>query len=110
MGLINTQENYKNYLATGTDDFLIPMTYSEIYYWFEKHIKAAGLSMTFHQLRHLSASIMLLLNIPEKYAMEKGGWKTPHTLKKHYQHTFSEDRKKVDDKMDDYFKQILDED
>ena len=43
----------------------------------------------------------------DKYAMERGGWSTPNTLKNVYQHTFSEERKQVDKKIDDYFNGIL---
>lgn len=50
---------------------------------------------------------MLFLNIPDKYAMERGGWSTSSTLKNVYQHTFSEERKQVDKKIDDYFNGIL---
>ena len=59
--------------------------------------------ITFHQLRHINASVMLKLNIPEKYAMERGGWSTPNTMKRVYQHTFSSERKRVDAAIDAYF-------
>ena len=50
---------------------------------------------------------MLMLNIPDKYAMERGGWSTNSTLKSVYQHTFSEERKQVDKKIDDYFINLI---
>lgn len=59
--------------------------------------------MTFHQLRHMNASVMLALNVPEKYAMERGGWSTPHTMKAVYEHTFTSERQRVDAAIDDYF-------
>ena len=65
--------------------------------------------MIFHDLRHLSMSVMLMLNIPDKYAMERGGWSTNSTLKLVYQHAFSDERKKVDKKIDEYFNSILDD-
>lgn len=52
---------------------------------------------------------MLLLGIPDKYAMERGGWSTPNTLKSVYQHTFSEERRQVDAKIDNFFNGILGE-
>lgn len=61
--------------------------------------------MTFHDLRHENASVMALLRIPNKYAMERGGWKTDNVMKKVYTHTFSEEREKVDE--DDYFEKVL---
>ena len=56
----------------------------------------------------MNASIMLALGIPDKYAMERGGWSSPAVLKSVYQHTFSAERKAADDKIDDYFNGILD--
>ena len=79
-----------------------------IYKRFSRLLEVHGIEhMTFHDLRHMDASIMLLLNIPEKYAMERGGWSTPHVMKSVYQHTFSAERKAVDDKIDSYFNGIL---
>ena len=50
---------------------------------------------------------MLMLGIPDKYAMERGGWSTNATLKAVYQHTFSDERKQVDAKIDAYFNEIV---
>lgn len=58
-------------------------------------------------LRHLNASVMLALGIPDKYAMERGGWATNSTLKNVYQHTFSAERDQVDEKIDNFFNDIL---
>lgn len=66
-----------------------------------------GLQLSFHDLRHLSASVMLMLGVPEKYAMERGGWKTPHVMKAVYQHTFSSERERVDARINDYFDAIM---
>ena len=63
--------------------------------------------MTFHDLRHLNASVMLQLGIPDKYAMERGGWSTTSTLKSVYQHTFSEEREAVNRKINEYFENIV---
>ena len=46
-------------------------------------------------LRHYNASIMLALNVPDKYAMERMGYSTPATLKKVYQHTMDGKRAEV---------------
>ncbi len=50
---------------------------------------------------------MAMLRIPDKYAMERGGWKTEKVMKKVYTHTFSEEREKVDGVIDNYFKTAL---
>ena len=74
---------------------------------FKRRVKKHGIDMTFHDLRHLNASIMLMLGIPDKYAMERGGWATDNILKSVYQQTFSAERLKVDAKIDDYFNSIV---
>ena len=63
--------------------------------------------MTFHDLRHINASVMALLQIPDKYAQERGGWKTDYTMKKVYTHTFSQGRLEADNKVNDYFERSL---
>ena len=50
---------------------------------------------------------MLMLNVPDKYAMERGGWSTTHTLKSVYQHTFSDECKHVDSIINDFFDNAL---
>ena len=83
------------------------MEYQTLRSKFYKLLEEHDYHMTFHDLRHLSASVMLMLNIPDKYAMERGGWSTNSTLKSVYQHTFSEERKQVDKKIDDYFNKLI---
>ena len=63
--------------------------------------------MTFHQLRHVFATVGAMLQIPSKVMQEKGGWKTPHTMEKVYQHTFTEERREADNKMDLYFEKFM---
>ena len=65
--------------------------------------------MTFHDLRHINASIMLALGVPDKYAMERGGWSTPSTFKNVYQHTFTAEREETDKKIDNYMDDLFSE-
>ena len=88
-------------------DFIVDMDYQTLCRHFKKQLALYGLSMNFHDLRHLNASVMLMLGVPDKYAMERGGWSTNHTLKSVYQHTFSDERKAVDTKIDNYFNNLL---
>lgn len=90
-------------------DYIVPVNYQIICKHLRKLARANGYQLTVHDLRHLNASVMLMLGIPDKYAMERGGWSTNSTLKAVYQHTFSDERKKVDDKIDDFFNAILEE-
>ncbi len=89
------------------DELIVQMEYQTLRSKFYKLLDEKGYQMTFHDLRYLSASVMLMLNIPDKYAMERGGWSTNSTLKSVYQHTFSEERKQVDKKIDDYFINLI---
>nr|WP_308743111.1 site-specific integrase [uncultured Anaerocolumna sp.] len=92
---------------TNTDD-LVKMSGHAIYMRFRRLLKKNNLPhMTFHDLRHVNASVMALLRIPDKYAMERGGWKTDEVMKKVYTHTFSKEREIVDEVIDDYFQKML---
>lgn len=89
-------------------DQLVTLPRHSLYYRFTRLLQNAGLPhMTFHQLRHLNASVMALLNIPDKYAQERGGWKTDRVMKKVYTHTFSAEREAVDSVINNYFENIM---
>ncbi len=88
-------------------DFIVPLGYKQIKNHLTRLAKANGYQLTFHQLRHLNASVMLMLGIPDKYAMERGGWSSNGVLKSVYQHTFSAERKLVDERIDSFFNDLL---
>lgn len=78
----------------------------------ERHLKeiceAHGLPpIGYHALRHTNASIMLSLNIPDKYAMERGGWSSNDTMKNIYQHTMTDEREMVNTTVDKYFESLM---
>lgn len=90
-------------------EFITNYTGQNIYKRFTQQLKKNGVDhMSFHDLRHMNASIMHMLGVPDKYAMERGGWSSDSVLKSVYQHTFSKEREEVDDKIDDYFNKMLD--
>ena len=62
-----------------------------------------GVHFRFHDLRHYQASILHAMGVPDKYIMERGGWRTDSTLKNIYQHTMSDKRKQVEDEICAYF-------
>ncbi len=104
MNLINAQPH------EAPDDFIITLTHPQIYKRFQKALQNACLPhIRFHDLRHLNASIMLRLGVPDKYAMERGGWSSTGVLKGIYQHTFTRERLETDKKIDDYFNSICHE-
>lgn len=88
-------------------DRLVTLTEAQIYHkWIKFQDEHRFKHMTFHDLRHLNASVMAALRIPDKYAQERGGWKSDKIMKKVYTQTFSEIRTAVDDKIDGYFDNI----
>lgn len=90
------------------DDILIPMSGHALYQrWIRLQDEYGMDHITFHDLRHLNASIMALLRVPDKYAQERGGWKSDAVMKKVYMQTFSEERERVDGIIDEYFMELM---
>lgn len=88
--------------------YLTPLSGQAIYKRFSRLLQRNGIEhMSFHDLRHMNASVMLALGIPDKYAMERGGWSSTSVMKSVYQHTFTAERQAVDDKIDHYFTSVL---
>lgn len=84
------------------------LTGQAIYKRFTRLLEHHGIQhMTFHDLRHLNASTMLALGVPDKYAMERGGWSSPNIMKSVYQHTFADARQKFDDVINNYFQKAI---
>lgn len=89
-------------------DVLVPLTGNALYRrWIKLQDDNNMEHITFHDLRHLNASVMALLRIPDKYAQERGGWKSDKVMKKVYMQTFPEERVQVDDKIDAYFEEAM---
>lgn len=63
--------------------------------------------MSFHDLRHVNASALSVLHVPDKYIMERGGWSSDKVMKGTYMQTFKSERIAVDNKIDEYFNEIL---
>ena len=101
MDLIHQTEAWK-----AGKGFLVPMTGQALYKrWIR--IQDGTSKMTFHQLRHLNASIMLMLGIPDKYAMERGGWSSRQTLNEVYQHTLAGRITEYDNRIDRFFAKMI---
>ena len=92
-----------------TGEFIIPESrraiHSRFVYWTEE--KAGIKHYRFHDLRHINASVMLALNVPNKYAMQRMGHQTDNMLKTVYQHTMSEESAKIAASVDSYFDKII---
>ena len=89
-------------------DALVPISGKALYHRWIKLQDENGMDhITFHDLRHLNASIMALLRIPDKYAEERGGWDNDKVMKRVYMQTFSEERERFDNLIDGYFDDLL---
>lgn len=104
----NRRHRIPPYIKTLIDetpgDILVPYVPSVLLRNLKRLLREAGLpEITFHDLRHVNASLMAMLQIPDKYAQERGGWKTDYIMKTVYTETFSAERRRVDDIIDSYF-------
>lgn len=64
-------------------DEIVPMSGHAVYMRWTRLLQKNNLShMSFHNLRHVNASVMALLRVPDKYAQERGGWKTDKVMKR----------------------------
>lgn len=108
MNLIRGQESWQTYTLTGQDGPLIPLNRHQIYNRYKRIMDKNGLDISFHDLRHMFASIMLTkLQIPEKVVQEEGGWATPHVMKSVYSNTFTDSRRTADGIRDRFFESLL---
>lgn len=90
------------------DDYIIHLSGQAIYKRFSRLCEKAGVKhYRFHDLRHVQASIMLALGVPDKYAMERMGHATNNMLKTVYQHTIKEKQIEVANAVDNYFTRNL---
>lgn len=89
-------------------EFLVALSGQAIYKRFSVLLERNNIPhITFHDLRSVNASVMHKLNVPDKYAMERGGWETDSILKSVYQQTFSNERLEVDKKIDAFFNDLI---
>lgn len=89
-------------------DRVVPLSGASMYGRLKTILRRNGLpDIRFHDLRHTAASVMLTLNIPDKYAQARGGWATNYTMKTIYQHMMASKRNAVDDAIDAYYSGLL---
>jgi integrase len=89
-------------------EYIVTLDSYQINYRWKRALVKNGLPhIPFHDLRHVNASVMHLLGIPDKYAMERGGWKTDAIMKAVYQNVFTDERINVDKKVNGYFDKIV---
>lgn len=92
-------------------DRVVPLSSESMYKRLKTILRKNSLpDIRFHDLRHTAASVMLTLNIPDKYAQARGGWATNHTMKNVYQHMMAAKRSSVDEAIDQYYYTLIGED
>jgi integrase len=109
MTMIAETDAYRRYVQTGKDDFLFPGSRSKIYNAWTRTAKKHGLELSFHDLRHMSASIALMLGVPDLYEEERGGWSSNYIMKTTYDHVFSSGRIQADRQIDEFIENSLNE-
>lgn len=90
------------------DEFIVHYSRNSLYKQLHRAcIRCEIEPFRFHDLRHVNASAMLALNVPDKYAMERMGHASNHMLKSVYQHTMNEKSTAVANIVDHYFTEEL---
>lgn len=108
VNLIQQQESWKDYKKTKHDQPLVPMKGHCIRNRYYSKLEQAGLTISFHDLRHIFASVMLnKLNIPEKIVQDMGGWSSGSVMKTVYSNTFTDSRIQAENLRDEYFNSIV---
>jgi integrase len=93
-------------ITAGESERIVNIVPTTVTNYFAKALRKAGIEhFRFHDLRHYQASILHAMGIPDKYIMERGGWRTDSTLKNIYQHAMSDKRKEVEDDICKRFEQ-----
>lgn len=89
-------------------EHIINMSAKSVYSGFSRICEKAGVQhYRFHDLRHLNASAMLAVGVPDKYSMKRMGHATNNMLKTVYQHTIKEKEKQYDDAIENYFSNLM---
>lgn len=60
----------------------------------------------FHDLRHYAVSIMHAMNVPDKYIMARGGWRTNYTMNNVYNHALKAKQNEFDKKILNHFTEM----
>lgn len=94
--------------ANKENEFVVKVPQNQFYQRLRRITNKANIKpISFHELRHMTASIMLDIGINNKLAQEIGGWATDNILKSVYQHTFSESRKQANSQLNNYFNDFI---
>ena len=83
---------------------LINISPNDLTRHFQSLLKNCGVPpLRFHDLRHYTASIMKLLNVPDTYAAAMLGHSTPEMTRRVYQHIIDKEKYKKQSELQTYF-------
>lgn len=117
--VISTPKTYTSYRTIEYPDFvierfndikgrLISLNPNQITKHFSRALKESGIKhFRFHDLRHYQASILHAMGVPDKYIMERGGWKSKTTLDKVYKHTMDKKKQEVTEQINKHFSDLM---
>ena len=89
------------------DEYIIHLSGQAMYKAFSRLCERLGLShYRFHDLRHASASVAMMLGVPDKYNQQRMGHKTDNMLKTVYLHTLPSKEDEFADRVDEYFNKL----
>lgn len=113
-GSARTLGNCPEYLMAVLDalprdgDLVCNMTPNVLSHRFKRFLDANDLPhIGLHNLRHTNASILLALNVPDKYAMQLGGWTSSDTMKRIYQHLMDDELLEATTRRNEFFSALL---
>ena len=85
-------------------DYVTTLSGQAIYKRFRRQ---TGGVCRFHDLRHANASVMIMLGIPDNFAMERNGWETESIYKKTYGQVLPESREESNKALNDFFQGLV---
>lgn len=88
-------------------DYIINHGYTYIREHFQEIMRANGITITFHQLRHEFATTLNDLGVPSDYIQKLGGWSTDSIMKSVYTHTTSKKEMEYQEIIDNFFSSLI---
>lgn len=90
------------------EDFIIELSGKGLYSRLKTVLRREGLpDISMHALWHSCASLMTALDLPLFYIQRRGGWASDRVLRSTYTHILDSKRTEIDDRIDDYFGQLI---
>ena len=79
------------------DDPIVPLSGAAIYKrWIHAPKRVGTEPIRFDDLHHLHVSVVVAFKGPDRYAIERSGWSSSKVLQRVYQHTFCDERQRID--------------